>query len=300
MRLIAIAILIPALAASTCAGPVADPFPTDTDGDGLNDEDEVHTYMTNRLLADTEGDGLSDGDEVLVYLTNPTRSDTDADGLSDGDEVLIRLTDPLDPDTDGDGLLDGLELAPYFGSNPLDPDTDDDGFLDGEELDLALDLLRPNSVGTVTRVFCEDYILVTSAGGAGVYAVKFDGTNEFTLGFLVGDLVAFMVDKVEHAPTGAIRANLRTRETGFGNWGGELMDYGGTIIDVAPTTLFIKVQISNGWWWAIGFLGESEVQDWYLGDDVEIFQWDSSGMTFYDMLNCDACESVGILPSVAP
>ena len=33
----------------------------DTDGDGLNDGDEVNDYKTNPLKADTDGDGLNDG-----------------------------------------------------------------------------------------------------------------------------------------------------------------------------------------------------------------------------------------------
>ncbi len=41
----------------------------DTDGDGLNDGDEV-TRTTNPLLADTDNDGINDGAEVAAG-TNP-------------------------------------------------------------------------------------------------------------------------------------------------------------------------------------------------------------------------------------
>ena len=44
----------------------------DTDGDGLNDWDEIDFYKTDPNKADTDGDGLSDGDEVKVYKTDPT------------------------------------------------------------------------------------------------------------------------------------------------------------------------------------------------------------------------------------
>ena len=39
---------------------------TDSDGDGLSDDDEVNVYHSNPNLADSDGDGLDDGDEVLV------------------------------------------------------------------------------------------------------------------------------------------------------------------------------------------------------------------------------------------
>ena len=47
-----------------------DPNKADTDGDGLNDGDEVNKYHTNPLLADTDGDGIPDGVEVTTG-TNP-------------------------------------------------------------------------------------------------------------------------------------------------------------------------------------------------------------------------------------
>jgi outer membrane protein OmpA-like peptidoglycan-associated protein len=110
-----------------------DPKNADTDGDGLNDGDEVKKYMTNPLKADTDGDGLSDGDEVLKYHTDPLKADTDGDGLSDGDEVLKYHTDPLKADTDGDGLSDGDEVLKYH-TDPLKADTDGDGLSDGDEV----------------------------------------------------------------------------------------------------------------------------------------------------------------------
>lgn len=61
--------------------------PTDTDGDGLTDYQEVNVYHTNPLVADTDGDGLTDGDEVNVWHTNPLVADTDGDGFLDGQEV---------------------------------------------------------------------------------------------------------------------------------------------------------------------------------------------------------------------
>jgi hypothetical protein len=68
----------------------------DTDGDGLNDWDEITRYKTNLDRADTDGDGLRDGDEVNDHDTDPTRADTDGDGFSDGAEVS-KGSDPRDP-----------------------------------------------------------------------------------------------------------------------------------------------------------------------------------------------------------
>ena len=94
------------------------PSKADTDGDGLNDGEEVNTYHTDPLKQDTDGDGLTDGDEVHHYRTDPTKQDTDNDGLTDGDEVHRVHTDPLNPDTDGDGVRDGADKCPLIPGVP--------------------------------------------------------------------------------------------------------------------------------------------------------------------------------------
>jgi outer membrane protein OmpA-like peptidoglycan-associated protein len=110
-----------------------DPLKADTDGDGLTDGDEVLKYKTDPLKADTDNDGLNDYDELMKYKTDPLKADTDGDGLNDGDEVMKYKTDPLKADTDGDGLKDGDEVMKYK-TNPLKSDTDGDGLKDGEEV----------------------------------------------------------------------------------------------------------------------------------------------------------------------
>ncbi len=109
------------------------PLRSDSDGDGLTDGDEVTKYKTDPSRYDTDGDGLSDGDELQKYNTDPTRVDTDGDGLTDGDEILRLKTDPLKVDTDGDGLSDWDEVKSYR-TDPANPDTDGDGIIDGEEV----------------------------------------------------------------------------------------------------------------------------------------------------------------------
>ncbi len=92
---------------------------------------------SNPLMADTDGDGLEDGDEVAIG-TIPAAADTDNDGLSDYWEYQNGL-DPLSPsggngadgDPDGDHLTNAKELA--YGTDPSSPDTDSDGLLDSDE-----------------------------------------------------------------------------------------------------------------------------------------------------------------------
>jgi hypothetical protein len=75
---------------------------TDTDGDGVADEDEINIYGTDPNNADTDGDGMSDGDE-LDYWGEDWNKDYDGDGI-------INLLDP-DPGESDDG-----------GPPPPDPD----------------------------------------------------------------------------------------------------------------------------------------------------------------------------------
>ncbi len=67
---------------------------------------------------DSDGDGLSDDDEINLVGTDPPNLDTDGDGRADGDEIGPRriVTDPLDPDSDDDGVDDGDEIL-----NETDP-----------------------------------------------------------------------------------------------------------------------------------------------------------------------------------
>lgn len=94
---------------------------SDTDGDGLCDDDEELVYGTDPNNADTDMDALGDGEEVLNYGTNPLRADRDADGLGDGSEVWSYGTDPNNADTDADGYTDYEEVT--AGSDPLDPNS---------------------------------------------------------------------------------------------------------------------------------------------------------------------------------
>jgi len=82
---------------------------------------------------DSDGDGLNDGEEVAIG-TNPNDCDTDDDGRNDWHEQTGGgpiPTDPFDPDTDDDGLLDSAEVFGLNPTNPINADTDGDGLCDG-------------------------------------------------------------------------------------------------------------------------------------------------------------------------
>jgi hypothetical protein len=94
---------------------------TDTDSDDITDAIEQSVGL-DWDDADTDGDGIDDGDEV------------GSNGTQDAGE-----TSALDADSDDDGLSDGVEvngtgvLANYGATDPLDKDSDDDGIDDGIE-----------------------------------------------------------------------------------------------------------------------------------------------------------------------
>ncbi|MCH2349592.1 MAG: transglutaminase-like domain-containing protein, partial [Candidatus Poseidoniales archaeon] len=133
----------------------------DSDGDGVNDLDEVLNGTDpmepchNNL--DSDGDMLNDyfenntGCDLMyvpgmgggngstdTYVTDPFDPDTDNGGVMDGQEYLDGTNpewDPLDDmnpaDTDGDGIPDNIENQ--TGTDWRDPDTDGGGMSDYEE-----------------------------------------------------------------------------------------------------------------------------------------------------------------------
>jgi formylglycine-generating enzyme required for sulfatase activity len=102
----------------------------DPDGDGLTNYQEIIVRLTNPNLADTDGDGVNDGQEV-TDATNPNVPDSDSDGLSDGEEKA-RGTNPLSGDSDNDGLGD-LQEESLTTTNPMSQDSDGNGIADAYE-----------------------------------------------------------------------------------------------------------------------------------------------------------------------
>lgn len=76
---------------------IGDVCDDDIDGDGLSNINE-QALGTNPLLMDSDGDAINDGDEVLVYGTSPLNPDTDGDGLNDFEEIFVYMTDPQQSD----------------------------------------------------------------------------------------------------------------------------------------------------------------------------------------------------------
>lgn len=104
---------------------------TDTDGDGLTDQQEAF-LGTDPLDKDTDDDGLIDNQEIDLLGTDPTLYDTDTtDALPSDYEV----------DNDKDGVSNGYEVSDNAavgtpgnftgeGGNPNNADTDEDGLGD--------------------------------------------------------------------------------------------------------------------------------------------------------------------------
>ena len=80
----------------------------DYDGDGVTDKVEASKGSDPHKI-DSDGDGLDDYQEIMVYFTNPANVDSDGDDLSDYQEVIETGTNPNAFDSDGDGLNDYIE-----------------------------------------------------------------------------------------------------------------------------------------------------------------------------------------------
>lgn len=118
----------------------------DDDDDGLSNSREL-SLGTDPDNADTDGDGLNDGQEVNQYGTNPNQQDSDGDTLSDGAEVNEHGTSPTNPDTDADGKPDGIEIAE--GSDPLRAPTETP-MPSATPTDTATPTLTPTATETAT------------------------------------------------------------------------------------------------------------------------------------------------------
>lgn len=110
-----------------------------------NESDHSNEPFKYIPRTDTDEDGIPDDDEIDIYGLDPNDPDTDGDGISDGNEVDF-WGNCWNDDSDWDGIV-----------NLLDWDSDDDGFPDGWEKDHNSDpsdpystpLLPPMEIGEI-------------------------------------------------------------------------------------------------------------------------------------------------------
>lgn len=113
-----------------------DDFRTDTDQDGIVDEDETRS---DPAKSDSDDDGFPDASDNCPEVDNPDQTDTDGDGLGDACDPH-----PEEKDGDLDRLDDGRETVTGTDVNKADSDNDD--HLDVEEIEGGSDPNDPESV----------------------------------------------------------------------------------------------------------------------------------------------------------
>jgi hypothetical protein len=110
---------------------------TDTDGDGILDDQDNCPLIANAGQTDFNADGLGDA-----------CSDVDGDGLSDWLELYFYLTDPQAVDTDANGVPDPLECLATPADNSCAGDLNTDGVVSIADL---LASLAPDQGATTSR-----------------------------------------------------------------------------------------------------------------------------------------------------
>ena len=125
--------------------------PTDSDGDGVPDEQDVCPDIAGliefRGCPDTDGDGIADREDQCPDFAGSIElngcPDSDGDGVSDNEDECPNLKGTIENngcpvvDRDGDGVIDTEDLCPdvagAIATNGC-PDSDSDGVPDSEDL----------------------------------------------------------------------------------------------------------------------------------------------------------------------
>ncbi|MFW5875201.1 MAG: hypothetical protein ACOCXM_00560 [Myxococcota bacterium] len=126
---------------------------------------------SSALLADTDGDGLDDFEEL--------RGDGWTVELADGSTVEVEDTNPNEADQDGDGWNDSKEKTE--GTNPRERDTDGDGVKDSSD---KTSLRSPTRKEKVVDVNAPSKVVVQGDCDIGTDGSDFHGWLTFTF---VGD-----------------------------------------------------------------------------------------------------------------
>ena len=131
----------------------------DTDGDSMHDGWEVSygfdPTSANPPSSDSDNDGLTDEQEFLLG-SSPRSADSDSNGMSDLLEYRYGMDLSTDVDSDRDGIPDDYEIA--FGLNPRISDATLDS--DSDELSN----LEEYQQGTQANYFDSDGDLLRTAG----------------------------------------------------------------------------------------------------------------------------------------
>ncbi|WP_026835032.1 cellulose binding domain-containing protein [Eubacterium xylanophilum] len=203
----------------------SNPNQEDSDGDGLNDYQEVEILGLNPLSMDSDndgisdfnedydGDGLSNGEEITAKC-NPIMEDSDGDRLNDFEEMRIYNTNPNEIDTDGDMVDDFVEVR--LGINPLLKDTDDNGILDADEkieqnYHADMDFGEAGSLDFFinTNLYLEDELEIDCSEEE-ISVENYDKVGEGSFLNLEGSLYTLDGDVVETATPATIKFNLNT------------------------------------------------------------------------------------------
>ncbi len=272
---------------------------TDIDGDGLPDVVERHTTFTDDLLVDTDGDGMDDADEISEAggfyggsrRPDPNNPDSDGDCLQDGGESGRFQTDFCVADTDCDGLSDGVEVAsrddpytmsgfesvPVYGgftfpfADPRDQSSAQEQDTDGDGLDDLTEFGPGKVVADHTDTDYSPYVNDADSDGDGLQ----DGAESTN-----GDALWDVIQLGGTGTTGAGETHLCLADTdGDGLLDGEEEGlFGRGLIDVTTPT---------GTWTTAAL--DSDMDDDYLTDyeEVHIYQtdptnWDTDGDSVAD------------------
>ena len=265
---------------------------TDTDNDGLSNEDEVNKYLTDPTLSDTDSDGIWDGLEVVefefggeVYQFDATDTDTNNDGLTDGEECMVWVYGSPDydpeascPDTDGDGVPDAFEI-----------DNDNDGVFDSVDI-------SPNS--KVDQVYTNDNPLKLSIDNLAVdqpVIVQFDfrPTTDVNLTFS-GHVLDWPVDEL-----GQIQRRLETTFADTDNLDARSSDENAANGDIRITPMLeIQMPYGDGHYSNLPVL-DSAPASRVVGNAVDTWL-DTSELEGYGITMMDADVDSGLLSTYLP
>ena len=150
MRLGAVVVSLVDLSSSDASFTIL--FPTDMDGDGLDDNQEDGAVWNSESAIgkfDSDGDRLVDGYDGFVSVTHyPEGVDVNGNGYVDGERDSAIQTDPGNPDSDGDGVWDGQEVQ-----DMTDPNDDTSfSFMPGDIAPLGAPNLMLNAADLVVAM----------------------------------------------------------------------------------------------------------------------------------------------------